>query len=148
MNKRMFFVLAFVAVLVIFGPAAHAAQITGASWQTDTAQHTTYLPDCVSMTWGQLPESTTVTAGDYTFTAKGTGTANDPYRFEASPEITIPSGTGSNFILSNSCQNLLEFRDWAVCLVQPKPAQGPEPSIPAMLLVGLVMVSIYRSRSN
>ena len=153
-KRRMFFVLGIVVAVVMFGSVSFSAPISGQVSSTGTNQYDTYIPDWVYMTWGQLPGPVTATVGNHTITATGTGTATDPYRFEVSPEITItPSGTAPNFSSSNPFQNLIEFGNWVERILQPQTqpqpqGQVPEPSILAMLLVGLVVVSSYRSRSN
>jgi hypothetical protein len=141
MEKRILFVLGVVAALAMFVPAAHSAQIT-----KDNGQYDTYTQDWVHMTWGQ-PGAITLNGKKYTITPKGTGTESDPYRFEVSPEITfIPKGNKPNFSRSFPSLNLPEFKDWVESL--PQPSQVPEPSVLAMLLLGLAGMSLYRKKCD
>jgi hypothetical protein len=146
MGKRVSWVWGFLAVFFMFGSAAYAAPMTDqALWPSDSGQYDFVVSDWTAMTWG-LPGPVTVPVGNYTVTATGTGTADDPYRFEVSPEVNIiPDGSLPNFSRSYLWQNILELRDWIS--TQPR-AQVPEPSMLAMLLLGLAGVSAYRRRSK
>lgn len=153
-KRRVFLILAVVAALGMFGSAAHSAQIPWENlWPSDPSRYDAEAewsaPDWVYMRWGGLREPITTTAGEYTVTARGTGTDADPYRFEVSPPIpSIPAGSFPSFSSSYPWRNLLEFGDWIRSLPQPQRSQVPEPSVLAMLLLGLAGVSIGRRKFN